>query len=125
MKRLLLVFALIGTTGAAQAQTMSQPQPTAPNGPDPARISGPPDPYGNRLVGAGNWQRSPGDPTPSASTPFGGQAPSIASQPPETAQARPQQPAAMKDEFGFRYDAQGNRLDGRGNIMAPPQTKTP
>ena len=130
MKRLIFALALIGVAGGAQAQTMSQPNTTAPNGPytitpkgpDPARSSGPVDPYGNRYVGADNWQRSPGDRGPSASTPYGGQAPSIASQPPEMMQTTgPRQPA-MKDEFGFRYDAQGNRLDARGNVISP-QTK--
>lgn len=123
MKRLFLALALIGAAGAGQAQTASQPNPTVPNGPDPARSSSPLDPYGDRFVGADSWHRSPGDPMPSASTPFGGQAPSIASQPPETGQAGPRQPA-MKDEFGFHYDAQGNRLDARGNVISP-QTKTP
>jgi hypothetical protein len=123
MKRLFLTVALIGSAAAAQAQPMSQPYSATPSGPDPARSSGPLDPYGHRFVGADNWQRSPGDPVPSASTPFGGQAPSIASQPPATAQAGPHQPA-IRDEFGFRYDAQGNRIDAHGNIISP-HTKTP
>lgn len=122
MKRLLLAIALIGTAGAAQAQ-MDQPYPTT----NPAPNSGPVDPYGHRFVGADNWHRGPGDQGqgPSATTPYGGQAPSIASQPPEMApmQAGPHQPA-MRDEFGFKYDAQGNRLDARGNIISP-KTKTP
>jgi len=124
MKRLFLALAVIGTAGAAQAQTMSQPYSPAPNGPAPARAGGPVDPYGNRFVGADNWHRSPGDPMPSANTPFGGQAPSIAAAPSDTPQAGPRQPV-MKDEFGFRYDAQGNRLDAGGNIIISPQTKTP
>jgi hypothetical protein len=85
MKRVFLVLALLGTAGVTQAQTMSQPQPD-------------------------KWQRIPGDPSPSASTPFGGQGPSVASQPPETARTRPQHPA-MKDT--------------RGNMITPPQSKTP
>jgi hypothetical protein len=119
MKRLFLAIALIGTAGAAQAQ-MNQPYPTTNPAP-----SGAVDPYGHRFVGGDNLQRGPGDQGPSASTPYGGQAPSIASQPPQMApmQAGPHQPA-MKDEFGFKYDAQGNRLDARGNIISP-KTKTP
>lgn len=119
MKRLFLAIALIGTAGAAQAQ-MNQPYPTTDPAPSAAV-----DPYGHRFVGTENWQRGSGDQGPSASTPYGGQAPSIASQPPQMApmQAGPHQPA-MKDEFGFKYDAQGNRLNAHGNIISP-KTKTP
>jgi hypothetical protein len=118
MKRLFLALALIGTAGAAQAQ-MNQPYPTATPPPTAAV-----DPYGHRFVGTDNWQRGPSDQGPSASTPYGGQAPSIASQPDMAPmQADPHQPA-MKDEFGFKYDAHGNRLNARGNIISP-KTKTP
>jgi hypothetical protein len=104
----ILTLALIGVAGLAQAQS---PAPAA---------NTPLDPNGRPYVGAGNAQRSPGDP---GTAPISG-AKSQPAQSPDQAMGGGSEryATAFKDEYGFRYNSRGDRLDANGHIMPPPVT---